>query len=81
MCVCAHAESDHQEVVKQHCGLLMEYQGKMSEASMKFESLEEEHLAQMVTFMIKIARVSEFYQHSNTLGRYVFNYFGILQSN
>ena len=36
----------------------MEFQGKFSLASMKFESLEEEHTAQMVTFMIKIARVS-----------------------
>jgi len=45
-------------VVKSHCASLMEFQGKMSEACKKFESLEEEHMAQMVTFMIKIARVS-----------------------
>ena len=35
----------------------MEFQGKMSEAAMKFESLEEEHMAQMVTFMIKLTQV------------------------
>ena len=51
-------EEAHQGVVKNHCASLMEFQGKMSEACKKFESLEEEHVAQMVTFMIKIARVS-----------------------
>ncbi len=30
----------------------------MKEACRKFESIEEEHLAQMSTFMIKIAKVS-----------------------
>ena len=49
---------DHQQAVGKHCNQLMEFQGKMSEACTKFESIEEEHLAQMVTFMIKIARVS-----------------------
>ena len=53
--------------VAKHCDQLMEFQGKMSEACLKFESLEEEHLAQMVTFMIKIARVSVF-SSSRTFG-------------
>ena len=30
----------------------------MKEASQKFESLEEEHLAQMTNFMLKITKVS-----------------------
>ncbi len=58
---CSHVsipEKDHQGAVQRHCDHLMEFQGKMHEASMKFESLEEEHLAQMVTFMIKISQVS-----------------------
>lgn len=49
--------SSHQTAVQKHCDHLMEFQGKMVEASLKFESLEEEHLAQMVTFMIKISQV------------------------
>ncbi len=52
------SETDHQGAVQRHCDHLMEFQGKMHEACMKFESLEEEHLAQMVTFMIKIAQVN-----------------------
>ena len=52
------SESDHQSAVGKHCDQLMEFQGKMSEACVKFEHAEEEHMAQMVTFMIKIARVS-----------------------
>ena len=35
----------------------MEFQGKFVEAALKFESVEEEHLAQMVTFMIKMSQV------------------------
>jgi len=35
----------------------MDFQGKMKEACQKFESIEEEHLAQMTTFVIKIAKV------------------------
>ena len=50
-------ESDHQTAVRRQCEHLMEFQGKMKEASAKFESLEEEHLAQMSTFMLKLARV------------------------
>ena len=50
-------EGDHQAATKDHCERLMDFQGKMVEASQKFESLEEEHLAQMVTFMIKMAKV------------------------
>ena len=50
-------EKEHEDAVKKHCNHLMEFQGKMSEACMKFESLEEEHLAQMVTFMGKITQV------------------------
>ncbi len=37
----------------------MDFQLKMKEACQKFESLEEEHLAQMSTFVIKIAKVSD----------------------
>ena len=51
------SESDHQQAVKRQCEQLMEFQGKMKEACVKFESLEEEHLAQMSTFMLKMARV------------------------
>ena len=36
----------------------MDFQAKMKEASQKFESLEEEHLAQMTNFMLKITKVS-----------------------
>lgn len=50
-------ETDHQGAVQRHCNHLMEFQGKMHEACLKFESLEEEHLAQMVTFMIKTSQV------------------------
>ena len=35
----------------------MEFQGKMHEACQKFESMEEEHLAQMITFIIKMNQV------------------------
>ena len=51
------AETDHQTAVRRQCEQLMEFQGKMKEACGKFESLEEEHLAQMSTFMLKLARV------------------------
>ena len=51
------AEADHQTAVRRQCEQLMEFQGKMKEACGKFESLEEEHLAQMSTFMLKLARV------------------------
>jgi len=51
------SESDHQSVVQRHCDQLMEFQGKMTEACQKFESLEEEHIAQMVTFMYNISQV------------------------
>ena len=50
-------ETDHQTAVRRQCEQLMEFQGKMKEACGKFESLEEEHLAQMSTFMLKLARV------------------------
>jgi len=50
-------KSDHQSVVRRHCDQLMEFQGKMTEACQKFESLEEEHIAQMVTFMYNISQV------------------------
>ena len=53
-------ETDHQGAVQRHCDHLMEFQGKMVEACRKFESMEEEHLAQMVTFMAKIAQVCPF---------------------
>ena len=52
------SEADHQAAVKRQCEHMMEFQGKMKEACMKFEALEEEHLAQMSTFMLKLARVS-----------------------
>ena len=52
-----YAEADHQAAVRRQCEQLMEFQGKMKEACCKFESLEEEHLAQMSTFMLKLARV------------------------
>ena len=38
---------------------MMEYQGKHKEACAKFESIEEEHLAQMVTFTIQLASALE----------------------
>ena len=38
---------------------MMEYQGKHKEACVKFESIEEEHLAQMVTFTIQLASALE----------------------
>ena len=38
---------------------MMEYQGKHKEACAKFESIEEEHLAQMITFSIQLASVLE----------------------
>jgi len=52
-------KSDHQSVVRRHCDQLMEFQGKMTEACQKFESLEEEHIAQMVTFMYNISQIQE----------------------
>lgn len=58
LCVCV--ESDHQAATKDQCERLMDFQGKMVEACQKFESLEEEHLAQMVTFMIKMAKVMQY---------------------
>ena len=38
---------------------MMEYQGKHKEACAKFESIEEEHLAQMITFTIQLASILE----------------------
>ena len=38
---------------------MMEYQGKHKEACAKLESIEEEHLAQMITFSIQLASVLE----------------------
>jgi len=38
---------------------MMEYQVKHKEACAKFESIEEEHLAQMVTFTIQLASALE----------------------
>ena len=50
-------ESDHKGAVQRHSDQLTEFQSKMVEACQKYESLEEEHIAQMVTFVIKLAQV------------------------
>ncbi len=52
-------ESDHQTATRRQCEQVMDFQLKMKEACQKFESLEEEHLAQMSTFVIKIAKASD----------------------
>ena len=43
--------------MQRHSNQLTVFQSKMVEACQKFESLEEEHIAQMVTFVIKLAQV------------------------
>ena len=43
--------------MKKHFSQLSEFKEKMSTACIKFESLEEEHMTQMATFMMKIAQV------------------------
>ena len=51
-------ENDHRSAVQRHSNQLTEFQSKMVEACQKYESLEEEHIAQMVTFVIKLAQVA-----------------------
>ena len=53
------AGNDYKLSVEAHTKQLMEFQGKMVEACQKFESLEEEHLAQMITFIMKMSQVRE----------------------
>ena len=43
----------------------------MKEACMKFEALEEEHLAQMSTFMLKLARVGSSTCTCNAVHKYM----------
>ena len=52
-------EQEYTSTVDNHVKLMMEYQGKHKEACAKFESIEEEHLAQMITFSIQLASVLE----------------------
>ncbi|XP_064386367.1 F-BAR domain only protein 2-like [Halichondria panicea] len=52
-------KSDHQTATRRQCEQVMDFQLKMKEACQKFESLEEEHLAQMSTFVIKIAKTQD----------------------
>ena len=44
--------------VEVHTRQFMGFQGNMLEACQKFGSLEEEHLAQMITFVMKMSEVS-----------------------
>lgn len=52
-------EQEYTTAVENHVNMMMEYQGKHKEACAKFESIEEEYLAQMVTFTIQLASALE----------------------
>ena len=52
-------EQEYTTSVENHVNMMMEYQGKHKEACAKFESIEEEYLAQMVTFTIQLASALE----------------------
>ena len=51
------AEEDYKMAVETHTRQLMGFQGNMLEACQKFEGIEEEHLAQMITFVMKMSEV------------------------
>ena len=57
---------------------MMDYQGKHKEACTKFESIEEEHLAQMVTFTIQLASAVEL--NVNNVDKVRLDYYYILLS-
>ena len=52
-------EQEYTTAVDNHVKQMMEYQGKHKEACTKFESIEEDHLSQMVTFTIQLASALE----------------------
>ena len=58
-CVVVFAEQEYTTAVENHVNMMMDYQGKHKEACAKFESIEEEYLAQMVTFTIQLASALE----------------------
>ena len=49
--------------VEAHTRQFMGFQANMLEASQKFGSLEEEHLAQMITFVMKMSEVGLVWLH------------------
>ena len=49
--------------VEAHTRQFMSFQANMLEASQKFGSLEEEHLAQMITFVMKMSEVGLVWLH------------------
>ncbi|XP_065903743.1 F-BAR domain only protein 2-like isoform X2 [Dysidea avara] len=57
--VLIHAKQEYTTAVENHVNMMMDYQGKHKEACAKFESIEEEYLAQMVTFTIQLASALE----------------------
>ena len=53
--------------VEAHTRQFMGFQANMLEASQKFGSLEEEHLAQMITFVMKMSEVGLVWLHLSPL--------------
>ena len=57
------SEVDYKMAVEAHTRQFMGFQANMLEASQKFGSLEQEHLAQMITFVMKMSEVGLVWLH------------------
>jgi hypothetical protein len=57
--------SEHKDAVAQHCNKVMDVQGKMREAFQKFQSLEEDHISQLLLFVIKYTSTVD-YMHQQS---------------